>query len=1201
MTPALKPARGSILNRVPPERLAIAVVLAAFGIAAFVRAWVFYWFPGLPGLYAKDLGVNFIVAEYIRHTIHSPLDFVDMLGWSAWWDQPFFMYNAYTSYVAIVPIADLVNSTWASIKFLELAQTAIACAATYWLLRLFGWSRLWSLAAGTVYAIVPAVILMPRGNLDLGWPTVLAPACLAAGIALIRRLGSNALPLCGIVCAICGYCSAVEYALFLSFPAYAILASYAFVRTPRARWLALSLTGAVVMVAFGAYFVVPTLGNHLFSDSSIRRESLVNASFVQWYSEDVTSYAGLILREALLSPVALYNATGQLPVAVIAGTSIWLFAIIGLLGRKESLKRPAVAIAAGIVFILAFMSLCALLPGGEAIWRAFGSLPVINAIRTPDRFVTLPILAIVILSIDGIRSFSTEMRSQRMIGAVILAIVLLASSYVAVVQQVWTNQQDYGAEEPALNQVNRIVSDIGPRTAPYTELNGGSTGDYPSYGVPTPIISGLGDLAARYVDDGLALTGLLPRASVKTIITTPPWAASDADGYPDFGDVFGHAPGAHEIFQSHEDVRVFALDANAMVKATQIACLTGGPGLIDRLLAWHNLANVDLAEPNGDCTFQIVSDRDAYDTAIRSARWSAAGSELCKECSTARDADYLFDPGRELLNQPWYRNSVDGDTPLFPGAAIRIQDGTTISLPRMTTENGSRIRLHLASHAYATLTTRCGSSESAIRVLPFRGFRWLTIRTPKPLSECSSIELSFSIDATRPANVPSFAGALALDGAIVPGSIDRLPTAPRASRDIYAVTASQLTGDMTTPYAGQTFMFDPSNPVRTYNARSSAMRWTGASGNVTVVADMFRPAAHEHNNVRFAAELFLRHGHLIPLPTGANGTPDTQLRRITAVRSTGHVALFSAGTGLVSGDVDFPAGASAVSQTSGFARFNHGALSSNGLTGRNGNVLSMEIPATAGSSTVVAGFLGVDGDGYAEATMRCASRQRTLQVSENVGEGLLVPANGVPCTLRIAWHGKPLTIRRVFFNIQRRTFNGERELWLPGGSYHLYVLSRRNRAISTDGVSIDGHRVDSSKLIDVTSSGEHSVTVVGMPAESALLAFVPQAFSPPTPLLISLKQTAAIRYEISVPARTDVKLAHLDDGNWALAGPSGTVFGNRCDLVSTCYRDVAPGDYRIYHRLPEAVRIGFGITLLASIVALLCLWLPGRRFSRGQG
>ncbi len=1188
----LERVRGSIFHRVPPERLAIAAVLAAFGIAAFVRAWMFYWFPGLPGLYAKDLGVNFIVAEYMRNTIHTPRDFIDMLGWSAWWDQPFFMYNAYTSYIAIVPIADLVNSTWASIKFLELAQTAIACAATYWLVRLFGWSRLWSLATGTLYAVVPAVILMPRGNLDLGWPTVLAPACLAAGVALIRRLGANALPLCGVICAICGYCSAVEYAFFLSFPAYAILASYAFVRTPRARWFALSLTGILVTVAFGAYFVVPTLNNHVFSDSSVRRESLVNASFVQWYSEDVPSYAGLILREALLSPVSLYNATGQLPIAVIAGTSLWLFAIIGFLHNKQSLKRPAAAVAASVVLIMGFLSVCALLPGGETIWRAFGLLPVINAIRTPDRFVTLPILAIVILSVDGVRRFSMEIRSQRMIAPIILAIVLLATSYVAVVQQVWTNQQDYGAEEPALEQVNRIVSDIGPRTAPYTELNGGSTGDYPSYGVPTAIISGLADLAARYGDDGVALTGVLPRASVKTVITTPPWAASDADGYPDFGALFDRAPATREIFRSHENVRVFALNANPMIKGTHIACLTGGPGLVDRLLAWNILANVDLAEPNGDCAFHIISGRDAYDAALRSAQWAASGSVLCRACPSVRDADYRFDPGRELLNQAWYRNSIDGESPLFAPAAVRIDDGTTILLPPAASGNGSRIALHLASHAYVTLSVRCGTSESTVRVLPFRGFRWLTVRTPEPLPKCRPAQLSFSIDDTRPANVLSFAGGLALDGAIVPGRSDQRKTIAASASDIYTFSTSHFTGDAATPYAARTVLLDRGAP-------SSPLHWNGASGTITIVGEIIRPQERLHKSVRFAEQRFLRHGEVITLPNGQGVRVSGEIQRITAMRGTGRVALFSADTGLVSGDVDFPAGASALSQTSGFSAFAKDSLSSNGLTGRNGNVLTIQIPAVRYSSAVVAGFLGVDGDGYAQAAMRCGTKQNALRVLQNVGEGLSVPANGASCTLRIAWHDRPLTIRRIFFNIPRESFDGERKLSLPRGSYRLYLLSRRDRYMSTAPISIDGRRIAGSARIEMRSSGAHTITFTRMPAESAFVAFVPWRFSPPQSTAISLKQTAAIRYDVSVPARTDLKLAHLDDGNWALAGSSGTVFGNRCDLVCTCYVSVAPGRYRIYHRLPQAVRAGFTITLLASIVAVLCLWLPGQRFLRG--
>lgn len=74
------------LRKLPLEQRLLTAVCAAFLVAAVSKAAFFYFFNGLPGLYAKDLGVNYIVSEYIRHSVHNPQDFIDMLGWNMWWD-----------------------------------------------------------------------------------------------------------------------------------------------------------------------------------------------------------------------------------------------------------------------------------------------------------------------------------------------------------------------------------------------------------------------------------------------------------------------------------------------------------------------------------------------------------------------------------------------------------------------------------------------------------------------------------------------------------------------------------------------------------------------------------------------------------------------------------------------------------------------------------------------------------------------------------------------------------------------------------------------------------------------------------------------------------------------------------------------------------------------------------------------------------
>ncbi len=174
---------------------------------------------------------------------------------------------------------------------------------------------MWAFAGALMYAAIPAVILMPRGNLDLGWPTIFAPGALAAGFYLLRRFGPRALPLCGAIAGACGLCCAIEYAVFLTMPLYIILAAYCYRRDNLRRWLAFAALGALPMIGVAAYFLVPTFRIHLFSDSAIRAKSLASATFTPYYSEDLISYLALSRKRRSSRRPPLYNATPQIPTA----------------------------------------------------------------------------------------------------------------------------------------------------------------------------------------------------------------------------------------------------------------------------------------------------------------------------------------------------------------------------------------------------------------------------------------------------------------------------------------------------------------------------------------------------------------------------------------------------------------------------------------------------------------------------------------------------------------------------------------------------------------------------------------------------------------------------------------------------------------------------------------------------------------------
>lgn len=1188
-----------------PERRSLALALTAFALLALIRAWVFYWFPGLPALYSKDLGVNYIIAEYMRHSIHSPIDAFDMLGWSSWWDQPFFLDNGYTSYIAIVPVADLLGNTWSSIKLIEILQITGALLGTYWLLRQFGRPRVWSLAAGAVYAAMPAVALMPRGNLDLGWPTVLAPACIAFGIALIRRFGVRSLPLCGIACALVGLCSAIEYALFVTAPIYVILVAYGFRRSNLGRWLFFSLAGALVTCAFGAYFVVPTFTTHVFSDSEVRLATLTAGTFVPTYSENLAAAIGVVPREALLSPVPLYNVTDQLPAATVGGLTLWLLGIIGLIGYWRRITRSAFGVTSLVVVgMTVFLSASALLPGGTALWQFIDSLPVLDAIRTPDRFIAIPMLAVALFSIEGLRSICETMPNQKQTGAILLGTILCAFFYVDNAQSVWANQQDYGTEEPALNIVNHVVGEIGPRTASLAFVNGGTDGDYPAYGVPVSTFSGLNDFAARYVTDGIAMTGILSRTSTRSVITTPNWAFGSEE-YPSFSELFSHTRATHMVLRDH-GVRVFTVNADPAITATRVACLGGGPGLLDLLLGLPALRHVDFTDERADCRIQLWNDRDAVDPTLSLAKWHASGESLCPTCAIARDADYLFYPGRELLNQSWYRNSIDGDDPLFdPRGAVVLGDETTITIPAVLLPESTPLRMRFASHAFATLRFICGTEARQVRIVPFVGFRWIRLPISHP-NECKPLEIVTHVDASWPSNVPTSPGDIALDG------IAAIP----------ARAAAEQAADSLDFIAFALDHMGPMTAARFFEQRSAAsssprlsLRWNGPPGVVLATArlegepasssdaqisiDGVRatcclPQSDRSGRALMSASADVRSGDRISVWTKNNML---RVQGLDAVLLTGSLSLYSMSPDVLSGDINFASGLSAFSQLGRIDSLPADAISSQGVTGRRGSSVATTIPTPANVRTIVIGFFAGDGAGSAGAALQCGAERRRATITAGSNVEIVVHPHARSCALSIRWLGQ-LALQRLVVNETLSGVNEDRSIWIPRGVYKVAAYRKELSPISMAGLSLDGQSLSAARPIIIEKSGPHVLTAANSSPLGHLLLFTPASFRAETGGALSFHDTGAIRYALNVTRTTDVKIDHLDDGNWELRDGRNVSFGVRCDVVATCYQHVTKGTYRITHRFPMNVAIGFLVSFLSILIAAASFWLPRRAVLR---
>lgn len=1181
------------IRRLPKEQQLLGVVLIVFLAAAFARAWAFYWFPGLPALYAKDLGVNYITAEYIRGNIHSPRDFFDMLGWSVWWDQPMFLLNGYVSYAIIVPLDFLFRNTWSSIKFLEIAQTTTACFGTFWLLRLFGRPKVWALAAGVLFAAVPIIALIPRGNLDLGWPVTFSPLCLALGVAAIRRYGAAALPVIGALCSLIGLCAALEYGLFVSMPLYVALAAYALrLRRNTLSWTCAALSGLIALVALASYFLVPTFTTHIGTDSAARSGFLTDESFAPYFSQDIIACLGLIQTEFLRSPNPLYNATPQVPYSLIGGVLLWTFAIVGFLRRRSAIFGSPFGITCFVLWLaLIGMSVSALAPGGEALWHFFGSVPVLRAIRTPDRYFTLAVLPVVILALEGIRACAEDAPSQKSIGAIAVGISLLSFAYVDVSQQFWGNQQDYGYEEPALEQVNATVAAIGPRTVSFAILHDGSKEDYPAYGVPTPTFSATWDIASRYFADPNAGIGVMRRDRARSIITTPPWEFPPDPDFPDLERAFSASPYAKRVLHQ-SGVSVFALkDADAPVAATNVVCLDS-PGLLDNALSLEIFRHDDFSEPASPCAEYLSTNPDPLDVLAR-LPGALSGTRLCPECTKLVDADDQFYPGPLVLNDPWFRAAIDGASPIFDGrGAVQLDDGSAIEIPRTLLHAGERLAVRLANHTYSTLAVVADGDVATFDLKPFSGFRWFEITLPHRIIH--HVRLVAHIDAIVPSEAVSPWHGLALDGVAYDNGERSVVRSP------VAITFSPSNSNLSTSAA-----FDIVGLRYTKDRKGASLTWMGATTKHLVLAisgffnrgDALRAASGVSSQVLEITKTNAEAGtaiFVLPVDRGGvvsiavRGSAHSSLSYVLAAPQSGDLALQPRTRKLDAADIDFsyPLGSFAHLSSSGSSPFF--VTDDMGIDGTRGTNVETTIELPAGKNEIGVGFWQLGGEGSIRSSLSCGGKRVSKIEKAYSLNNITINAHAArECLLNLTWLGHA-SLARVFV-LDTRNIVYSRSVVLPQGSYRILPFDYALRPLAPSSIRVSANRKD----VSFTSGA-------GASAASMVLILSNGKSGAGNPAAISFRKTSAIRYALRVMHRTDVKIDHLDDGNWMLDGASGKRPGIRCDLVATCFFDVAPGSYHIYHRLPAATIAGFagsGATI-TSVILLLAI-LERRR--RGTG
>ncbi len=570
------------------------------------------------------------------------------------------------------------------------------------------------------------------------------------------------------------------------------------------------------------------------------------------------------------------------------------------------------------------------------------------------------------------------------------------------------------------------------------------------------------------------------------------------------------------------------LDPDAPVTPTRIACLDGGPGLLDQLLAVDDLRHVDFVEPQSHCSLRVYSNRSANDADWLKSTWKLSGLEVCRSCQAVLDADYKFYPGREVLNQPWYRQSVDGDSPLFDGrGAADVRSGIEMQLALPKNSPGSALAFRIASHAYGSLVLQCGDEASTIRLLPENGFRWFVIQAKKPLSGCGRTTITFEVDQTKPANVVGIPGRIAFDGVVFPnangkgvasptGSISAFATdrfSPGRDRRFFAINAlmQPAVHEVTSGFYRENGVFAMSPATRT--AKLSFL-WSGPDTRAFIYARV-----QDGQNAAFSLEAgatsrsccfekhmkqassilgfwtSLRKGERIAISVRRGGFHShPALEAFTAVANR-PLAPFGVSPSMFSGASISPARHPPPRRTRAVQPLHRTRFSAAGITGRNGNALEFSIPAVSGATTVFAGFVGTDGDGTAAAHLLCGTRRKTVFITADSARGVSLDTAGAACRLRISWTDKPLTIGRVFFNVTRTSVSGTLPVWLPKGSYTVRNYAKDLHKLRQGSISIDGLTATAGASIDIRKTGRHTLALHDADARSAFVAFFPRRFA----------------------------------------------------------------------------------------------------------
>jgi hypothetical protein len=176
-------------------------------------------------------------------------------------------------------------------------------------------------------------------------------------------------------------------------------------------------------------------------------------------------------------------------------------------------------------------------------------------------------------------------------------------------------------------------------------------------------------------------------------------------------------------------------------------------------------------------------------------------------------------------------------------------------------------------------------------------------------------------------------------------------------------------------------------------------------------------------------------------------------------------------------------------------------------------------------------------------------------------------------------------------------------IWLPAGIYraHLYAtgLAEHTPQLSLDGRPTVG-------IESFSRASYHRLVLKHLAFDDRLLAFIGVGANSQSIRNASTIRKSTFDWHLTNDSKSTIELASFHDGQWVLDEAENgkhVASGVRCDLVNTCFVNIAPGDYRIHHTWQPLLRIGFAATLGTALLAISLLLFPAalqRRLARSS-